>query len=420
MKKTVFAIFLASFLYSCNGSDDPNPIIEGDGKFQVTVSGGYFSSFNETYLILHDLSGEPLATKQVTSEGQTLIFEIDDTKRYHLTSYRISENFGNRIEFMETYSDILTSEDVTLGLRHAGQPKLEVSGEFEVILTDTSLPFGAYVTSKGANYNYLANRSNGQLQMKMNTFKGESKYLLSATNASGQSRYKMLDVTSPGISTTLKFSELSTYDQVLKFPTSQFSQFYFSSISLEKNGDNLTNAYIVNSNRAGGSTGFDPTQNYEIGFLNNFENYQINIEAKRTMSSKTAFFYYRIGTAPASIVIPQEQEIQAQSKNLASFQFTKPAGTTDWIAVWDNSENTNSQPIKSLRWFVYGSNASVKIKLPAELTSSRPRLQNLSNFKLESINVKISSLEYDKTIRNLIGVTPKKEPIEIITIRQSF
>jgi len=332
----------------------------------------------------------------------------------------LDESFGNKIELLESFTDISVTEDIILGLFSPFAADPPTAGEFTVNVSHTEFPFGAYLTSKVGMYNYLTNQLESKVQMTMSHITGVQDYLLVAKNSLGESRYKYLSVPTPGSNFNYTFSELAAFDKVLKFNKSDFSQFYFTLVALTKTNDDFVSGYIVNSNMAGGSIGFDPINSHEMGFLNDIENYEIVIQGKRSQTSKTSFAYRRIGTVPNSIIIPQDQEIQVQKSEISDFQFTLPSESTDWVSLWDQSEPFTNPPIKSLRWVVMGSKSTLKLELPESLTEGKPKLQDLSKFRLESIGVTKHTFSYDQQIKNRLVEISKKQPMEIISSTQYY
>lgn len=419
MKRIFKCLLISMFLFSCTENENPDPQIPSDGELKITVSPSYLSMYKEVWVILHDLTGKPIESQQVNGE-QTITFKVDDSQRYHLTTYRLAESFGNEIELLESFTDISVAEDITLGLSSPFPANPTAAGEFKVNVSNNEIPFGAYLTSKVGKYNYKANQLESQVQMTMSHFTDVQDYLLVAKNSLGESRYKFLSVPTPGSTFNYTFSEMSTYDKVLKFPKSDFSQFYFTSVALTKTNDDFISGYIVNSNNLGGTIGFNPVNSHEMGFLNTIENYEILIEGKRSQNSKTSFGYRRIGTVPNSITLPQDQEIQVQKREVSDFQFSMPSESTEWISTWDQSEPLTGPPIKTLRWIVRGSKSTLKLELPESLKAGKPKLQDLSKFRLESVSVIKHTFSYDQQTRNRIVEIPKKQPLELISSTQFY
>lgn len=420
MRVVITFLFLAIINFSCvDGPETPDPQSALDGELKIVVQPNYLSNYNELWVIIHDLSGQPIHSQQVINTD-TITFALDDSQRYHLTSYRMAESFGNKIEFLESFTDIAVNEDITLGLFTPSSPIPPVTGEFTVNITDTQFPFGAYLTSRVGTSTSIINQTGSQIQMRMAYFSGIQDYLLVAKNSSGEGRYKLLSVPNPNTSLNFTFSELDKYDKVFKFEKEDFSQFYFTSVVLTEVEDNLVPGYIINSNMIGGNLSFDPIDAHEIGFLNRFENYEIVIQGNRSMNAKTSFSYRKIGPVPSSITLPQDQEIQVQKGGLNDFQFSMPSGTTNWVATWDQSEPFTNPPIATLRWIVSGSKPTLRLALPEDLTKEKPKLQDLSKFKLESIEALKHTFSYDKQIRNRIVEATKKEPLELTSLRQFY
>lgn len=303
MKKIFKCLLMSMFLISCMENEIRDPQVILDGELKINIIPTFYSSSNEIWVILHDLTGKPIEYQQVTS-GQTITFLVDDSKRYHLTYYILAESFENKIELLVSYTDISVTEDISLGLFAPFAADPPTAGEFTVNVSDSEFPFGAYLTSTVGKYNYLANQFGSNVQLTMSHITGVQDYLLVAKNRLGESRYKFISVPTPGSNINYTFSELAAFDKILKFNKSDFSEFYFTSVALNKTNDDFVSGYIVNSNMVGGSIVFTPINSHEMGFLNDIENYEIVIQGKRSQTSKTSFFYKRIGMVPNSIIIP--------------------------------------------------------------------------------------------------------------------
>ncbi len=417
MKSLFRCLVMGILFFSCVGNESPDKQVEQDGKLTISLVPGYPASALDFWVIVHDLDGNPIAHQQISSGGAMTV-ELDNSKRYHLTTYMKTENVGYQTELFETYADLSVVEDITLGLVPMPSPNPTVNGTFQVDFLENELPYGAYLTSSSGGYNSEANHLGTRLEMTMNRFEGVSDYLLVAKLNTGETRYKKLKITEQGMKLAYKFSDLVDFDQVFKFKKSDFSQFYFTSTALNKVDGDFRPSYIVNSNKIGNS--FDPQSEHEMGFLNGIEYFDIQISGRRSANSKTSFFYWRIGTLPNSITPPVETSIQVQSQTIADFRFNAPVGITNWSAVWDHSDPFTGEPFKSLRWFVNGSETSLKLSLPEEIVALNPKLQNLDDFRLESTEIITHSMSYDEQMRVKLVEPAKPQAMERSSIWQSF
>ena len=417
MKPLLGCLALGILFFSCVEDETPDNPVQLDGKLNITVAPGYPSGAIVYWVVVHDLEGNPVGHGQM-EPGETMTLELDDSKRYHLTTYRRGEYSGFQMDLLETYSDLAVAEDMTLGLSPSLIPDPAFSGTFQVDVLESEQPYAAYLTSSVGGQNFSANQFENRLEMTMNRFEGIDDYLLVVRKQTGETRYKMLKVTGPDTKLSYRFSDLSAFDKVFKFKKSDFSQFYFTSVAVRQVNGVFKSGYIVNSNRIG--NGFDPLLDHELGFLNGIEYYDITISGKRSLNSKTNFSYRRFGPVPASITLPVEHTVQAQSQTLSDFRFTKPAGITNWTSVWDQSGPVTGEPFKSLRWVVIGTDASLKLRLPDELIALNPKLQDLGKFKLETIHTITHSHSYDEQMRGKFVEIPKTQAIESATITQSF
>ncbi|MBN7813061.1 hypothetical protein J0A68_19055 [Algoriphagus sp. H41] len=416
--KSLFSFLLLGVLFfSCIEDEGIENPVELDGRLNISLVPRYPLQAEDFWVVIHDLEGKPIAHQQMPSGG-TMGVELDDSKRYHLTTYLKTRNGDFQSELLETYAYISVAEDITLGLSPTSAPTPPVTGDFRVDMTGVEFPFGAYVTSNIGGMNHSFQLVNGHLEMTASYHQGVTDYMVVAKDQNGQTRYKMLKVTGPDAKLSYKFSDLNAYDRTMKFKRSDFSQFYFSSVALDRTDSGFARRYRVNGNNYGVS--FDAHSEYELGFINSFELYEIVISGNRSANAKTFFTYRKIGAVPASISLPIEHTVQPQSQLVSDFRFTKPPGVTNWFAVWDQSDRFVGPPYASLRWFVFGSESSVQLSLPAELVMLNPKLQNLANFKLESTEIVTHSQSYDEQMRGKLVELAKPTTLEMTSIRQSF
>ncbi len=419
MKYTsLLLLFFGISLFGCVSDEDPDQAVILDGELTINIPANFSSTYNEVWVILHNTDGEPIETRKV--EGQaSLVFQLDDAQRYHLTTYRKAESFGNQIELLESFTDISVAEDFTLGLTRPFPQEQPVSGQFKVNISHSSLPFGAAISSPSQQYNFLGSQNGSQLELTSAYETPSKEYLLMAKNGEGEMRYTILNVPNPGVTLTSTFSDLKKYDQVLKFNKVDYSELYFNCVALSEVNNSLVSNFIISSNRLP-LLGFDPSVSHEIGFLNSFKNYELTISGRRRMNSKTTFAYHRIGTAPGSIQFPEDREIQVQNSDISNFQFSLPSENTYWVGLWDQSEPIIGSNVTSLRWIVIGSKSTIKISLPSNLTQGKPKLQDLSKFSLESMEVTKHSQSYDSQVRNRLVEWPKKQPMESTSVTQFY
>lgn len=81
---------------------------------------------------------------------------------------------------------------------------------------------------------------------------------------------------------------------------------------------------------------------------------------------------------------------------------------------------TSYSPIKTLRWIVRGSKSTLSLELPESLTEGKPKLHDLNKFRLESNEVEKNTFTYDQQIRNQLVEIPKKQPMELISSKQTY
>ena len=115
MKPLFRCLFLGILFFSCVENETPNSQVKLDGKLDITVAPGYPSGASIFWVVVHDLEGNTVGHKQMQS-GETMTLELDDSKRYHLTTYRRSEFGDFQMDLLETYGDLSVTEDMTLGL----------------------------------------------------------------------------------------------------------------------------------------------------------------------------------------------------------------------------------------------------------------------------------------------------------------
>ncbi|MDN3203076.1 hypothetical protein [Algoriphagus sediminis] len=429
MKKSLyFYIVLITCLFSCLGNEDPEPVNITDpdpvnildDELRVNILPNYISNQNEVWVILHTLDGKPIDSRKIEGES-SLLFKVDNSQRYHLTTYKKSEFNGSKVELLESFTHISVIEDLSLGLAAPATQGAEQDGEFNVEISHTSTPFGASVFGSNRTYAASGMQVGPRINLRVYRPKGSDEYFLMARDGLGDIRYERLNVPNPGVTITRTFSDLKPFDQVFSYPASNFSDFQFTCLGFKDSENSLEYRHIINTNQLGLlNDDLHPSLTHQIGFLDDIKNYHLIINGTRISSPNTSFTYHLIGPKPESLDLPESKEVQVPSTSISDFQVSISSEDTNWTAKWDQSEPFTGDTFMTLKWTIKGNESKANLTLPSELTEDKPKLQDLSKFSLQSVSLTNHSLSYDEQIRKSLITGPKIEPVKFTVITRRF
>lgn len=400
-------VLLVPLLFSC--IDDNNKSLENPVElqdFSVTARSDYFQKYDEAYIILHDTDGSPIDYKQI-HDGETIIFQVDKSKKYHVTEYKIDDSSGKDNAFLATHLDQDLSENLTLGKEPSNVLAPNWIGDFNVEVTNSE-PLVAVLSAKGYTSEYKESATS--INTKMRLFSDENKYFTSATSESGHSRYQFVENPEENKTYSLDFNDMKEFDQVLKLKASEYSNLYYSIISQREINGKDKNDYVL----ALSTWNPIPDDFYELGYLDNIEKYETIVSGKKNPNSKASFTYQKLGSAPTEIQILDIEEIKIQKSVVTNFEYQTTLDdaqyTTTFISPLSFVSPT-SPDFQFLQWDVTGQSANFSLELPEELKNQSNLIENLNQLQLSSVSI-LKMLEKDNSLAN--------ETYEITEVSQDF
>lgn len=418
MKKSIFYFLLILPLFSCE-TDDYDPItndedeLVSEGQFTINLIEGYPFGTEESWLIIHDLEGNPIKYTAV-AQGSSTQFDIDRSARYHISIFTKHSAFGSSTTLLETFTNVKATRDFTLRLNVQSGTSIEHSGIFDIKINLNDDRYSAYTSTSFNTYQSWINHLEDDIQLMTPLYPAESKYLVVARSSIGENRYTYLSSPTKDTSYPLDFKSLKPFDKVLHLDNPESNKVYFSVNALtEKDGLYLP-SYLVSSNKFGGPA-------TEIAYLDEFETYTTAVNSYPTDGSMTTKSFYKIGEAPNKIEFLSHNEIPVQRGQLTDFSMSMFPSATDHIVTFDypNLYNYPSPPI-TVRWIVRGDQPTFKLDLPDEIKSLYPALSDLSKMQLESISINKSSISYDQYIIDELVERPHLKTVEISSIQQFY
>jgi hypothetical protein len=380
MRKLLLLLFIP-FLFSCVDEDTPDSALKE--TFSVTADSDYFGKYDEAYIILHDLDGKPLEFKQIR-DGETIEFQVDKSKRYHVTEYKTDDSSGKDNSFINTILNQDLSEDLILGETTAVvvETAPKPVGEFEVKITN-SAPIGSLVSARGyaSTYNdYASSVSN-----TMKSFEGVTRYLTVASTKSGHSRYQFIDNPEADKTYEMNFEDMLEFDQLVKLPVSDYASLFYTVSSINPESAKYSPNYIIKPD----GWLFAPEEFYEIGFLGGVENYQTNIFGKKNANSKTGFLYSKRGNAPTSIEIIDVDEIQISKSKITDFEIGTVVPDVSYTSTFSSPLSFLGGPqFQFLQWTIEsGSSTKFAIELPEVLKSANNLITKLDELRLTNVSI---------------------------------
>ncbi|MEB2775099.1 hypothetical protein SYJ56_07260 [Algoriphagus sp. D3-2-R+10] len=417
MKNPFLYLILFVVVFSCDTAD-PDPVIDdepeviSEGVFTVDLPTGYPFGTSEVWLILHDLEGNPIDYEKVGLGGKAE-FDVDRKQRYHLSLYMRTTSFDMDINFIQTYTNIKATRDITFGLSRTGYSIPEPTGNFDVTIKLSDYGNTAYTSTSFNTYNPITNFLEYDIQLIAPIYPNEKKYLVTA-ESKGESRYTFITDPVKDKSYIFDFESLKTFDKVISIGDISSTNIYYSVNAMNEMDGFYLSGYLVSSNKFGSSS-------LELGYLNEFQIYSTSVNASQRTDAKTTSNYYKIGEIPEKINLLDIPEIQVQKKQVTDFSVSLFTGSTDYVVVFDYPNlSTYPEPIKNVRWFVYGNSSTFNLELPEEIKNTYPLLSDLNKLQLESVDINKSSISYDQYIIDELVEAPILKKVEISSIRQSF
>lgn len=369
MRKLPLLLFIP-FLFSC--IDEDKPEAEAIESFLVTASADYFGTYNEAYIILHDTDGTPVDFKPI-QDGETIEFQVDKSKKYHVSEYKIQDDSGKKFAFINTKlsQDLQNDFTLTNSTSTSGLAPTSI-GDFQAKITSEE-ELVVLLSAKGYFSEYVEPATSVSPSMKV--FSNQNRYLAVATTESGHTRYQFIN--NPEVDNTyeLSFNNMENFDHVIKMPVSDFSYFSYNIISQE-NTEGILKPNFQLANNQWNST---PNEFYELGYLDEFKDYYTVVSGHKDVSAKASFLYQKTGTAPSTIELLNIDEIVISKAKITDFEFGTLVENANYNAKF-NSPLSGASAF--FEWNVSGVSTKFSLELPEELKNQNVAIANLSDLVL--------------------------------------
>ncbi|SFB55255.1 hypothetical protein [Algoriphagus aquimarinus] len=375
------------FLFSCVEDDKPDSVVKE--TFSVTAASNYFGKYDEAYIILHDLDGKPLEFKQI-HDGETIEFQVDKSKKYHVTEYKTDDSSGKHNSFLYTHLNQELTENLILSTNSSGVVEYAPNpvGEFEVNVKNSE-PIYSLISAKGYASTY--NESAQSVNNTMKYFSGVDRYLVVAANKSGHNRYQFID--SPELDKTysLNYETMTEFEHVLKLSTSDYASLAYMITSVNPESAKNSPEFIIKPD----FWDFNSTDFYEIGFISDIDNYITFIGGKKNPNSKTQFSYRKLGTAPSEIHVLDIDEILVPKSKISDFEVETVVAEVTYTSFFTSPLSyLNGTDFQFLLWTVISGNTTkFALELPEELKAANKLITNLDELRLSSVSISKSMYE---------------------------
>jgi len=392
MKRFLAAAALAIGLASCEEAESPLSV--GNKIFTVQIASDFLDNQVSGYLMLHDSEGNPMGYKPI-SNGAQVQFEVDQDMKYHLSILRKHPVRDYQLFYARTIANINTDLNFTIGLKELGRSSpFDPNGEFEITVAHQQNLNSTIISNSSGHLSGIAIFGGLQSIAKMNISPHSQNYLASTRSKSDEIRYSFISQPQNGQKIGLSFSEMKPFDSVLKIPQSQIEKLTASVKVLNKENGQWKDSYMLNSTMYENNS---PSGDYQIGYLNQFENYETAVIA--TVSNKISAGFYKIGKAPTSIQLPINKNILPKHSSITRFEFTSDMTFNHWFGEW-RLRDQQGTPIAI--WNVIGEDSGFKLKsLPADFTAKYPQFADLDLMELSNIRLVHSERSYENIIKEM-------------------
>lgn len=378
--RKLFLVLCIPFLFSCVDDDNPDSITKE--PFKVSAGNDFFKNYNDAYVIIHDLAGNPLQFKQIKG-GETIEFQVDKSKKHHLTVYKTDDSSGKQQSFITTKLNVDLSKDTVLMVNYNNPGETEYApnliGNFKVNFTNSE-PLISLLSARGYNSEFIYWAKS--ITPKMKLFSNVNKYLAVAATESGHSRYQFID--NPEINNTynLKFEDMLEFDHIIKLPVSEYESLFYTITSMNPESSKGSTDFIIKPD----SWSFKPKEYYEIGYINEVENYKTFVHGKKNPNSKTTFGYLKQGSISDKIEIIDIDEIQIVKPLITHFEIGTKVENAIYVTTFSSPLSFLPYPQNQfLQWTVSsGTSTKYSLDLPEELKSSNNLIANLDDLLITS------------------------------------
>ncbi len=410
MKKTLITLVFSIALLSCEEAE--TPLIVETEQFNIQVGTNVLESSDSGWLMLNDLDGNPVDFKAF-SNGSKVAFEVEKNANYHLTIIKKTGDFTRYN--LETIAGIATDRGFVIGLQYPSMNRpFEPNGEFEVnVLHQQELRTTIISSSLGhlsGLAKYVGNTSSAKNKFQANV----PNYLATTRSNIDEIRYSFISDPQHGQQISLNFSQMKSFDKVIKIPASQIQSLTYAVRVLENINGEWKYSYWLNSNIHDNQTAGD---SYQIGYLNQFDKYETAMTA--ILPNKVSAGFTKIGKASESIDLPLHNKISMVSKKINLTEFNSDMPFNNWIGTWRYKEPSFNYV--NITWQVWGKESGFKLKgFQSEFTENHPLFVNLELMELSSLQVIRSSRDFEHLVKTRFIERENIEDIQHYSLSQGF
>lgn len=412
MNKFLAAVALVICLVSCEEAETPSSVIESE-SFNIQISSYYLGEQQTGYLMMHNQDGY-LAAHRTFSNGTQLKLKLDKGEMYHMTIMRKVPMGDVNHFYIETIAGIKIEKDYTIGLKQPNRRRaFDNGGGFEVVVSDQERLGSTTVSSVTGYHSGRSFDSWYQSIAMMNIDKNSEKYFVTTRSQSDELRYSFIPQVKSWERIDINFSEMTHFDKVIKFPRSEGVHLTTSVKVLDKENGEWKDSFWLNTNML---DDHPPKNEYQIGFLNQFEIYETIVDA--TLPNQLSVGYHKIGNAPSSIQLPINKDITMQSSHITNIQFSSDMAYNNWSGSWrlrDHNRNI------IMVWDVWGKESGFKLKnLPDDFILKYPQFSNLQSLRLTAMKLMHSDTEYENLVFRKYVEPDHADETQLYYLQKSF
>lgn len=392
MKKYLAAIMIAMAFISCDPAETPANLEKEE--FIIRIETEYLEENGPAWILLHDMEGNPLDFKPF-SNNISLVFEIEKKEeRIHVTIVKKREGDSFDRYNVETITSVDTKSEFILGLKKPLRiNSFDPNGEFEVLVSHQQHLNSTFISNSEGHTSGSAIFGGFQSSAKMTLSQNSQNYFASTRSDSEEIRYSFISQPQNGQQVNLTFSQMQTFDKVLKIPYYQVGSLIYTVKVLEKVDGNWKESFWLNTNIKEGEPAID---DYQIGYLNQFETYETIIRA--TVSSQTVAGLVKIGKAPTTLQLPLSKNIEMISSKISNPEINSDMAYNNWWGDWRLRDGSGNLTVI---WTVWGKDSGFKLKaFPLEFTTNHPQFSDLESFQLISMKLMQSHLDYENLVKS--------------------
>jgi hypothetical protein len=233
-----------------------------------------------------------------------------------------------------------------------------------------------------------------KLTVNCETTANTNKYFFQMADASGNSKYKILENVEPGGTYTANYNELSNFDQTVDITFPQTNNLFFGIGGRESgqstNEDGFTMNLILPTQ--------EPLTSIKAGYLNGFSHNTVLYLGYPTGFS---YYYTNNGSVPTGdIAWPSKSDFAVNSESLNGFSSTAPSLFKYRQSSWSYGSSTLGT---TAGWSVYSSSKGQTISgLPEEILTLYPTLK-MEGFEYSSTTFSLGTKSYADIIAEQLG-----------------